>query len=101
MPPCLCGRAMASQPCCDVLPWLKKTYRGPIDADHHQITYIGQQQCRSLVRAYIVYSTELTLCPRADGKIIRMMVEEKFLPECYFSQYEMQAAAKLRNISRF
>ena len=35
-----------------------KTYRGSIDADHHQITYIGQQQCRSLVRAYIVHETK-------------------------------------------
>lgn len=58
MPPCLRGRAMVSQPRCDVLPWLEKTYRGPIDADHHQIVYIGQQNCRSLVRAYIVHKTE-------------------------------------------
>ncbi len=58
MPPSLRSRAMASQPCCNVLPWLKKSYSWPIDTDHHQISYIGQQQCRFFVCVYIVHETE-------------------------------------------
>ena len=57
-PPWLCGGAKASCPCCHILSWLKKSYRGPIDADHHQIAHIGQQQDRSLVCANIVHETE-------------------------------------------